>query len=190
MTVFMKKSPSVGWLACRIVVTKPTRTPLGRREPCIAGANSALPTRTLYSRRETCFVDANPALSTRTLLGRRETCIYFSNHDHSVARIWPRRFIKLDSMEFYWDVFIPSFFLSLLFAVFLFGSCVTIVLLYRRCAQVYQSNRKVKHLLAATNTLKHLINLKNARLPNSDVCSICLVRLFNSSTPLRIHRYL
>jgi len=74
-------------------------------------------------------------------------CIYFSNKDHSVGGMWARNSIALDSMDFYWDVFVASFFLSLLCVLFLFCCSVAVVLLYRRRVEVVPANLNVQHLL-------------------------------------------
>ena len=74
-------------------------------------------------------------------------CIYFSNKDHSVGGMWPGNSIALDSMDFYWDVFVASFFSSLLCALFLFCCSVAVVFLYRRRVEAYQANLNVQHLL-------------------------------------------
>ena len=115
----------------------------------------------------------------RVLIWATHTDHIFSNKDHSVAGMWATNSIALGGMEFYWDVFLASFALSLFFVVFTFFSVRTVVLftmaVRRRRSQEYQSKLNVAHLLGVTVTLKQIHQRKNEIMRNCDVCSICLV---------------
>jgi len=96
--------------------------------------------------------------------------------------MWPANSTALGGMEFYWDVFLASFVLSLFFVVFTFFFVRTVVLfmmaVHRRRTQEYQSKLNVAHLLGVAVTLKQIHQRKNEIIRSCDVCSICLVRLY------------
>jgi len=96
----------------------------------------------------------------------------------------PTDSIALGGMEFYWDVFLASFFVSLFIIVFTFFFFRTVVLFVQaahiRRTQEYQAKLNVAHLLGVAVTLKQIHQRKNEVIRSCDVCCICLVRLFTS----------
>jgi len=89
--------------------------------------------------------------------------------------MWPTNSIALGGMEFYWDVFLASFALSLFTFFFVRTVVLFMMAVRRRRTQEHQSKLNVAHLLGVTVTLKQIHQRKNEIIRNCDICSICLV---------------